>query len=53
MYRKELEREARLIAEGQQLFVASLAARWRAFRRLLMQAMQRRHADPPPPILMI
>jgi len=29
MYRRELEHEARLIAQGHQLFAAALAERWK------------------------
>ncbi len=31
MYRQELAREARLIAQGQQLYVADFARRWKRF----------------------
>jgi len=51
MYRQELWHEARLIAEGHQLFVAALSARWQAFCRLVMRYLQRRHSDPPPTVM--
>jgi hypothetical protein len=53
MYRRELEHEARLISQGHQLFVASLAEKWQAFCRLFRLPASKRDRSEPPLSLMI
>jgi len=53
MYRRELEHEARLISQGQQLFVAALAEKWQAFCRLFRRPASKRDRPEPPLNLMI